>query len=168
MLKCQNVHIPKLWNKKLWEASNIPFLIFTIGFSNRTALYSWSVAGIPALLYKTQDELFCKNVRFQMERIWVKKYVNSSPEESSILSWCSPPLQQSPKMIHLQFVKELLMVKRGRPKKLSWVLGIFWQLFSHIYSRVLLCVLKSNWSSDQSCEPVDISANFVVTFLFKK
>ena len=67
MLKCQNVHIPKLWNKKLWEASNIPFLIFTIGFSNRAALYSWSVAGIPALLYKTWDELFCKNVSFPME-----------------------------------------------------------------------------------------------------
>ena len=74
MLKCQNVHIPKLCNKKLCEGSNIPFLIFTIGFSNRAALYSWSVAGIPAVLYTTGDKLFCKNVtrRFQMEIKWVE------------------------------------------------------------------------------------------------
>ena len=51
MLKCQNV------------------LIFTIGFSNRAAMYSWSVAGIPALFL----QLGMKNVRFQIEGKWVRK-----------------------------------------------------------------------------------------------
>ena len=42
-------------------------LIFTIGFSNRAALYSWSVTGIPALFL----QLGMKNVRFQIEGKWV-------------------------------------------------------------------------------------------------
>ena len=95
MLKCQNVHIPKLWNKKLWEASNIPFLIFTIGFSNRGQLCIHGVLQeYQHFFTKLEMNYSAKMSVFQWNEICMKKKLNMK-----ILHLKSLPF--SPDVVHL-------------------------------------------------------------------